>query len=320
MNRRYLICTMATCTMFSLVSQISSVSADSIRRLVFIHGRDQQGNDPEELKANWISALQRGAETLGRKLPRDLEVRLPFYGDILDGYAKQFDIPLTSDIQTRGEGEVDQDFLQFQAAVAESIRKEKKITDNQIHVEYGNSPGERGPQNWRWVQAILRAIDKHSSGLSQAALERFTRDVYLYISRTSVRTSIDKIIQDDLTDQPTVIVSHSLGSVVAYSVLVRNQRAENVPLLITLGSPLAIRPIRDRLTPLKYPVPVSDWYNAFDTRDVVSLYPLNNANFPVGKPIENNPTVRNHTENRHGIDGYLNDPNVARRILDSLSG
>ncbi|MNP80307.1 hypothetical protein D3C76_1783670 [compost metagenome] len=63
---------------------------------------------------------------------------------------------------------------------------------------------------------------------------------------------------------------------------------------------------------------VSDWYNAFDTRDVVSLYPLDGANFPVSGTIENNSMVRNHTDNRHGIDGYLDDTNVARRILDGL--
>lgn len=317
MNRRDMILTMATGTILSLIGRITPARAEPVRRLMFIHGRGQQGLDPKKLKENWLAALGRGAKALGRKLPNDLEVVFPFYGDVLDGYAQRFDLPLTSDIQSRGET-VDEDFLQFQADFAESIRARVGVTDAQIHAEYGTHPEEHGPQNWRWVQAILRAIDRKSAGMSQAALEKFTRDVYLYVSRATVRNSIDKIVQDELTDQPTLIVSHSLGTVVAYSVLGRTQEFVNVPLLVTLGSPLAVRPIRDRFRPLIYPRSIGDWYNAFDIRDVVSLYPLDNENFSVGKAIENNATVKNHTDNRHGIDGYLDDANVARRILDSL--
>jgi hypothetical protein len=81
---------------------------------------------------------------------------------------------------------------------------------------------------------------------------------------------------------------------------------------------LAVRAVRDLLRPLSYPAPVGGWYNAFDTRDVVSLYPLDGANFPVQPAVENHAAVRNHTDNRHGIAGYLDDAEVARRVLDAL--
>ena len=54
--------------------------------------------------------------------------------------------------------------------------------------------------------------------------------------------------------------------------------------------------------------------------DVVALYPLDADNFPVRPAIENNPTVKNHTDNRHGIVGYLDNPDVAKRILNALGG
>ncbi len=76
--------------------------------------------------------------------------------------------------------------------------------------------------------------------------------------------------------------------------------------------------VRDQFRPLSSPAPVAIWYNAFDTRDVVALYPLDNDNFPVQPAIENNSRVRNSTDNRHGIAGYLSDPDVAKRILDGL--
>ena len=134
-----------------------------------------------------------------------------------------------------------------------------------------------------------------------------------------MRDEINRIVAAALTDQPTVVVGHSLGSVVAYSVLRSDTRTLRVPLFLTVGCPLGVRPIRDQFRPLRFPLPVSAWLNAFDRRDVVALYPLDGANFPVAPAIENYPDVKNSTDNRHGIDGYLDNVRVAQRILDALN-
>jgi hypothetical protein len=287
-----------------------------VGRLLFVHGRAQQGKDPAVLKQEWTETLKRGAQRLGRQLP-EVEIAFPFYGDALDQFAKQYEIPLTSDIQTKGAA-VDDEFLKFQAAWAEELRKQEGITDQQIDAEYGPNPKPKGPANWEWVQAILRAIDKHAGGMSQASLEAFMRDVFLYTTRAGVRDEIDRIVARDLSEQPTVVVGHSLGSVVAYSVLVSDRRSLQVPLYVTVGSPLAVRAIRDQFRPIRSPAPVRRWFNAFDGRDVVALYPLDQTHFPVNPPISNFGGVDNHTDNRHGIVGYLDDPRVAAEILDAL--
>jgi len=299
-------------------SWIVPVRAARVRRLVFIHGRAQQGKDPVALKAEWLDTLKRGATDIGRTFPNDVEVALPFYGDVLDRFATQFEAPPVSEMQARGSAQ-DDEFLVFQAEFADALRKQAGITDAQVDAEYGPNPAPRGPLNWQWVQAILRAIDKNSPGMGQKTLEAFTRDVFLYVTRAGVRDAIDRIVSSALAEEPTIVVSHSLGTVVAYSVLRTDRRALQVPLLVTLGSPLAVRSVRDQFRPLGFPGPVSRWYNAFDTRDVVSLYPLDAENFPVLKPIENNSGVRNQTDNRHGITGYLDNVNVVRRILDAIA-
>jgi len=51
---------------------------------------------------------------------------------------------------------------------------------------------------------------------------------------------------------------------------------------------------------------------------VVALYPLDAANFPVSPAVTNDNQVNNHTDNRHSVDGYLDSPIVARWILDAL--
>jgi hypothetical protein len=288
-------------------------------RLVFVHGRSQQGKDPVALKDEWLAALEKGLQKNGLALPPGVEVLLPFYGDRLDAFAKAAEVPLTEDLRTKG-GEADADFLAFEAAMAEALRQRAGITDQQVNAEYGENPKPKGPQNWEWVQAVFRALDRHVPGMSDKVLEVFTRDVYLYSTRSGVKTEINRIVADALTDgEPAVVVGHSLGSVVGYSVLREDTRALQVPLYITLGCPLGVRPIRDQLRPLKFPRPAKLWYNAYDDRDVVALYPLDRDNFPVTPAVTNYGKVKNHTDNRHGIVGYLDDAAVAKAIHDALT-
>ena len=128
-------------------------------------------------------------------------------------------------------------------------------------------------------------------------------------------------VAKEFTEEPAVVVGHSLGTVVAYNILRTDRRALKVPLLVSVGSPLGIRAIREQFVPLRFPSPpLGAWYNAFDTRDTIALYPLDKDNFPVTPPIENYSGVRNQTDNRHGIVGYLNNAEVAKRILDALLG
>jgi pimeloyl-ACP methyl ester carboxylesterase len=132
-----------------------------------------------------------------------------------------------------------------------------------------------------------------------------------------VRREINGIVAGGLTDEPTVVVGHSLGSVVAYDLL-RNSRGAQVPLLMTIGSPLGIRAVRNPFRPIRSPAPVAAWTNAFDPRDVVALAPLDRENFDVAPPIRNIGDIRNQTENRHGIIGYLDKAAVAGPILRAL--
>lgn len=317
MNRRKFM-TIAGAALAMPTLSKAQLAAQHPVRLVLVHGRSQQGFDPAELQSVWLETLRRGATKLNRALPDRLEVAFPFYGDRLDELAKQREVPLTTDIQAKGAA-ADNDFLMFQADVAEAIRTRAGVTDAQVNAEYGTNSMEKGPQNWAWVQATIRAIDKYGKGISQSTIESFMRDVYLYTTLPGVRTEIDRIVSATLNETPCVVVGHSLGSVVAYNILRSDPRALKVRAYVTVGSPLAIRAIRDRLRPIGFPAPaVAAWYNAYDPKDVVALYPLDAANFPVNPAVQNYGRVLNGTDNRHGIIGYLDDAEVAKHILDAL--
>jgi len=294
-----------------------TTSGPAVSRIVFVHGIAQQNLDPIALKTTWIAALRRGSTALGRQLPDNLDIQLPYYGNVLDKFTRG--IPTTVEVQARGDDQADLDFLAFEAAAAEQIRARAGISDQAVDELYGSNPQPRGPENWRWVQAIVRSIDKFGFGISGGTIEAFLRDVYLYTNRAGVRDQIDAIVKAAITEEPTIVVAHSLGSVVAYNVLRTDSRKLQVPLFVTVGCPLSIRAIRDQLVPLSFPKPpVSVWNNAYDPRDIVALNPLDAANFPVVPAVTNFNQVKNHTDNRHGIDGYLDDTTVARWILDAL--
>jgi pimeloyl-ACP methyl ester carboxylesterase len=167
---------------------------------------------------------------------------------------------------------------------------------------------------------MIRALD-HIPGLNSRLIDAFTRDVYVYLTYPGVRAQIDKVVADALGNEPCVVVAHSLGTVVAYNVLRARAATPQCPKLVTVGSPLGIRAIKQQLaTPLVSPSCVGQWFNAYDDRDVVALAPLDGQTFNVTPPIENKSDVRNFTDNRHGIEGYLADPVVARQIVQGLQG
>ena len=285
-------------------------------RLIFVHGIGQGGLSPDELKATWLATLSEGANAIGMQVPVNLETAFPYYGDTLDEFTRKSRLPLPSNIHSRGDASQDA-FLDFQADIAKEIQLRAGITDAQVNEELDAETRERGLQNWEWVQAIVRAIDRHAPGLSQRSLEIFMRDVYLYTTNFAVKDAIDAIVVKEFTQQPTIVVGHSLGSVVAYNVLKSDENL-NVPLYVSLGCPLGIRTVTRQFRPVTYPRSVRAWYNAFDKRDVVALTPLDAANFPVTPAIENYDQVKNQTDNRHGIIGYLNDKSVAERILNAV--
>ena len=223
-------------------------------------------------------------------------------------------------MQARGTSQ-DDEFLAFQAMFADAVRQRAGITDGQVDAEYGNNPEARGPLNLAWVQAILRAIDKNSPGLNQKSLETFTRDVFLYTTRAGVRDEIDRIVAAKLTDEPTVVIGHSLGTVVAYSVLcTRSPRAEGAPLR---HRRLAARGPRD---PRPVPAPaLAGARSAPGTTRSTHATSWRSTrwtanNFPVLPAIENYNRVNNSTDNHHGIVGYLDDRDVAKRVVNALGG
>ncbi|MGX9901294.1 hypothetical protein ACW0JT_18105 [Arthrobacter sp. SA17] len=293
-------------------------------QLVFIHGRAQENKDPVKLKQAWVSALQSGMKAAGRTMPlADEDIHFVYYGDALkDFLSGSGDV---AEVIARGQDDgkdPDPFELATQASIVEEIRKAEGITDDQIAPFLDDGViVERGVQNWPWVLATIRAIEKYTD-IGPATIYLLLKDVHHYLhtpgTLQTIERGVSKVIKAGI---PTVFVAHSLGSIVAYHAL-KSPLAEvgwTVPLFVTLGSPLGIKAVKSKLAPIKHPVVVDSWFNARDPRDVVALRPLDTEHFPVDPAVVNKNDVDNWTDDRHGIEGYLDDAEVAERIWQALS-
>jgi hypothetical protein len=289
-------------------------------RILMIHGIAQGGKNPEHLKATWLATLQQGFKNARQPFPTGVNADFPYYGDLLDQLVEQSELPSTDEVIAKGSGQNTQ-FEQFMQSALQDLQRGANIPQEEVsaHMD-GTGPQAKGIQNWGWVRAIARAIDRRYSDTSSFLIEEFLRDVYLYIASPAVQQQVNNVVEKLLTEEPTVVIGHSLGSVVGYNVIRKRHATTAFAKYVTVGSPLGIRAITAKLGLLENDLRKDGWYNAFDPRDIVALNPLNDDNFPTDPAIVNFAGVNNPTDNRHGIIGYLNNTSVARQIASALTG
>jgi len=177
--------------------------------------------------------------------------------------------------------------------------------------------------------------------LKKPIMDAFLRDVHHYLfdvefappGRPPVR--IQKTIRDrfigsvcgQTVTRPHVVVSHSMGTVIAYDCLKRVGACAEVDGLITLGSPLGLDEVQDKLQPGwsrddGFPSAKlgAGWVNVFDRLDPVCGFDPNLANDyrKNGQSVVEDIAVQNDGAWRHSITKYLRQPAVAgalRRML-----
>jgi hypothetical protein len=286
--------------------------------LVLIHGRSQGGKDSVQLKEQWLVALRDGLGQDAGNILAGVDIRFPFYGDELDAWVQRAEVATPADARGPGDGSaVDSNYLAFQQAVAAEILARHGLDAaaqaNEVP-QAARGAGERSPE---WVQGLLRLLD-NVPGVTGLFIATIMRDVYLYLRHPAAQAAIDRIVTPTLSGR-CVVVAHSLGTVVAYRLL-KAASVGDAPLLLTLGSPLGIGPVRAAIVPRKAPSIVARWINGYDDRDDVALYPLGQGRFQLAPamPIEDIGGIDNRTANHHGIVEYLNKPPIARRIAEAL--
>ncbi|AWT41376.1 hypothetical protein HXP45_34150 [Streptomyces actuosus] len=313
---------------------------------MFVHGIGGI-RDAERERRAWLEALAAGARAAGHAdvvsgLTQGwlADVRFADYSDLFTDPTAQGDRP------TDPDGRQDAAFLEefVEALVDELARQAEERGDRRAWAvtEDARAQLPRGDGQTQGVAAPVRVLGRVLTTLLQLPGLRGSAQwasglpllgqlsqVGRYLARReadgSGRTLDERIRERVLrgTDpaRPLIVVSHSLGTVVAFEALSGHHGP--VPLLMTLGSPLATgAAVLQRLVPRppRTPDRVERWLNFWDRDDIVVGRPrirnwmLPNASgvLPVTARVDSD-GVWVHTATK-----YLRQPAVAGPLVEAL--
>lgn len=239
---------------------------EKMARIIIVHGIGHQYDGPNSVLAQWLPPLKDGVVLATGRAVGDDEVSCAFYGDVFrPSGTKSVGLPSYDAVDV--EDGFEQEFLSI---MWDEVRSAEGTVSRGAATK-GRAPG--------WVQSALDAIcmSRFGAGLVERALILNLKQVAKYFTMPELRQAIQGRVRDAVSVDASVIVAHSLGSVVAYEYLCASPDSP-VRILVSLGSPLGIRNlIFDRLIPPPvagrgiFPGGLERWFNIADAGDIVAL-------------------------------------------------
>lgn len=282
--------------------------------LVFIHGIHQDGKDPAKLKSEWLSSISESQKGTANLTIAEDDIAFPFYGDLLanltlaaTGRSRSFETPVsetgTTDIILDSEafgafwGDTQQEMLGSVAPVSRG----KGIHKSSFKI-------------------IAKGIEVVSPLKGRLAL-KLLKQAYAYIQIPEIQKQVNDKVRPFLeTNTPKIIISHSLGTIVAYKLLLElfeQGKLSSVPLFITLGSPLSLKIVMKQLQDDTQSMPaVKRWVNGSDKEDFIALGNKLNSGF-YKMEIENVSDLENGKEDPHSIEKYLSHKKITDYIFQA---
>jgi len=285
-------------------------------RLVFVHGINNQGSSTQQIIENWRGALAKVLSPPDLEILNRTEIVAPFYGDVLAEETAR-NVRAGAQAIAQGAGDLPDDEKEFYREALEDIAPAAGVTETNIRDAAGaTGPIEQGLPHDRRLLAIVRALETISP-LKGSLVLRLLPQAFVYLSRESASQRIDPIVKPVLSGKQCVVIGHSLGSVVTYK-LIREGVADSVPFYLTLGSPLAIKAVQNRVGPaFERAACVKRWLNGLDPDDAVTIgRSLKETTF--GPGVENIDDIENGSDDPHSIEKYLQDKRVADAIIRAL--
>ncbi|RRO11086.1 hypothetical protein [Pectobacterium aquaticum] len=284
--------------------------------VLMIHGIGQEASTKNELLEKWTASLH----SVQPGLLGSSSIEMAYYGEILANWTTG----KTKQAVALGEGGIEVDMgnadeLKFLSTVLNEFAIKNNIDEAQIAVaEGGIVPMDNAIV--RRLVGLARLVEKLAPDKGNLLL-RLIRQGHTYLSSPGAAKAVDDIVRPLLLRTPQVLITHSLGTVIAFKLLREMEKKGEgikIPLLITMGSPLALEAFKAKLgPPRRKPVFVERWENFYDPSDFVALgKPLDEKNF--ASDIFNDGAVDNNTFNAHGIVGYLPHQgvvNALKRVL-----
>lgn len=183
----------------------------------------------------------------------------------------------------------------------------------------------QNPLLWPLRQA-LGVLANRRGGSAQRlgrVMAALLRELSAYLGQQHRRLAVQVRVAEAIrAAAPSVVVAHSLGSVVAYETLHANPDLK-VAQFVTLGSPLAAPgAVFESLEPPPIagqgtkPAGVTRWENYADLGDLVALPPRLGNRFPIDKQLDINIGLVDF----HSLGSYLSHRKVAMAIGEHCQG
>jgi hypothetical protein len=270
-----------------------------------LHGIGQQQWGRLQMRPDWQAALGDGVERArGLAWPKP-SLDLAYYGDVFLADTDNKGIPQEQKV-------LDDDVVAFLERVQDEVvdpSQPFEVQDPAKGLKELPTPLTRLAS---WLERRFGVAGKLLFFGDLVQVWRFQRDDDL------AEAVLDRV-REMLPQNPRVLIGHSLGSIVAYEALCRIPD-HAVTTLITLGSPLGLRSIRedmsqqarDRMPGL--PPGVLRWVNIYDPHDAVSLAGGLAGHWP--EIVDN--TVNNGDE-PHAVGRYLGKKVTGGAVVEALT-
>ncbi|GGR60603.1 hypothetical protein [Streptomyces griseomycini] len=314
-------------------------------QLLFVHGIGRLRDSAAD-RRRWLQALAVG--TRDAKMPDVIsaltqgwlaDVTFVNYSDLFNRQGAQgpavvdlnneHEVPFLAELLDSMLEELAEQFpLESSPQGARVIRDARFQLDAAIENRQAQGVGDIGRRLIGVTTTMLRlpGVCQAAQWMNGSTLLGQLAQVGRYLDRRAKKAELGAAIRSRVLDgldpaRPLVVVSHSLGTVVAYEAL--HEYEGMVPLWVTLGSPLALGAVvLDRLVPRpgRCPENVASWRNFWDRDDII-----------VGRPhlaewirpsMSGVKAVTERVESRglwtHTATKYLEHGAVARPVIEAL--
>ena len=280
--------------------------------MIFVHGRGQEFQDPAAVVRSWQAGLAAGLIKAGMAPLADVPVVFPYYGNLLYQITAQVARdPIELEAMPAGPDEAGpfHPYLPEDAGRLErELLADMATAAGPAACEEQEAFGLDRVLSWGAARDTLTWIARHTR-VDQAIITDYLRDVAVYLTRG--RSQVLDLVREAIpAEVPVVLVSHSLGTVVARDLLGDAELRDRTMLWITAGSPLGLDAVEKNLLTQGARNPGVSWVSAYDVHDIVALgHPL----LPSWGPPLVDVKVDN-ADSPHSIERYLTHPEVAGPI------
>lgn len=295
-------------------------------KIIFIHGMNQQSYTENTLRQHWINILNQGIKE--SRLNVDLskiDIAMPFYGDLITKHRMNNNFDLGAFLP--------KSLMNFRLPLGLGSKKTISIEEAQatlIPLLPHFAKEQTIKLSTRLFLASQLAKDialkefimllNNFPKLHEGLIHRFLIETYMYLANPVFVEEVHQRVLNSLDESKEhIIVSHSLGTVIAYNLLQQLKPKYCIQRFITMGSPLAFRVVQSKLIqPISRPnILNGDWYNFYSHDDFLTTFPLIDSPFNFHPSIINKP-ISTFISKPHEIMGYLQHPSVVKSLLEPI--